>query len=93
MHGKHQRTVQFSHLAPFIKQAFFKAFFTVETENCIKKFQEIFNLPKTGIVDRVKWNKLQEIYKKTLNNLPKKYKEYIDNFFEIANFNYANKIL
>lgn len=93
MHGKHQRTVQFSHLAPFIKQAFFKTFFTVETENCIKKFQEIFNLPKTGIVDRVKWNKLQEIYKKTLNNLPKKYKEYIDNFFEIANFNYANKIL
>lgn len=37
-------------------------FFTIETENCIKKFQEIFNLPQTGILDKATWYKIKYIY-------------------------------
>lgn len=37
-------------------------FFTIEMENCIKKFQEIFNLPQTGILDKKTWYKIKYIY-------------------------------
>ncbi len=37
-------------------------FFTVEVENAVKKFQEIFNLPATGIVDKATWYKIKYIY-------------------------------
>ena len=33
-----------------------------ETENAVKKFQEIFNLPATGIVDKGTWYKIKYIY-------------------------------
>lgn len=33
-----------------------------ETENAVKKFQEIFNLPVTGIVDKGTWYKIKYIY-------------------------------
>lgn len=33
-----------------------------ETENAVKKFQEIFNLPITGIVDKATWYKIKYIY-------------------------------
>lgn len=33
-----------------------------ETENAVKKFQEIFSLPVTGIVDKATWYKIKYIY-------------------------------
>ena len=33
-----------------------------ETESAVKKFQEIFNLPVTGIVDKATWYKIKYIY-------------------------------
>lgn len=38
------------------------AYFNVETENSVKKFQEIFNLEQTGIVDKSTWYKIKYIY-------------------------------
>lgn len=37
-------------------------YFTVETEVAVKKFQEIFDLPVTGIVDKATWYKIKYIY-------------------------------
>ena len=36
--------------------------YDVETENAVKKFQEIFALPVTGIVDKATWYKIKYIY-------------------------------
>lgn len=37
-------------------------FFTVEMENAVKKFQEIFDLPVTGTVDKATWYEVKYIY-------------------------------
>ena len=37
-------------------------YFTVETESAVKKFQEIFNLPIDGVVDKATWYKIKYIY-------------------------------
>ena len=37
-------------------------YFTIETENAVKKFQEIFNLKVTGIVDKSTWYRIKYIY-------------------------------
>ena len=37
-------------------------YFTIETENAVKKFQEIFNLPVTGKVDKSTWYRIKYIY-------------------------------
>lgn len=37
-------------------------YFTVETERAVRKFQEIFNLKVTGIVDKATWYKIKYIY-------------------------------
>ena len=36
--------------------------YTTETEEAVKKFQEIFSLPVTGIVDKATWYKIKYIY-------------------------------
>ncbi|MEG0614628.1 MAG: peptidoglycan-binding protein [Oscillospiraceae bacterium] len=36
--------------------------FGVSTENAVKKFQEIFNLPQTGVVDKATWYKIGYLY-------------------------------
>ena len=36
--------------------------FDKETEDAVKKFQEIFNLPVTGIVDKATWYKIKYVY-------------------------------
>lgn len=36
--------------------------FTLETENAVKKFQEIFDLESNGIVDKATWYKIKYIY-------------------------------
>lgn len=37
-------------------------FYTVETEKSVRKFQEIFNLDQTGIVDKATWYRIKYIY-------------------------------
>ena len=37
-----------------------------ETEAAVKKFQEIFNLPVTGIVDKATWYKIKYVYNSVL---------------------------
>lgn len=37
-------------------------FFGVETENAVKKFQEVFNLTPDGLVGRATWNSIQQVY-------------------------------
>ncbi len=46
-------------------------YFTVETEKAVKKFQEIFNLQVTGIVDKTTWYKIKYLYNavKNISNL------------------------
>ena len=36
--------------------------FGVDTQNAVKKFQEIFSLPQTGIVDKATWYKIKQYY-------------------------------
>ncbi len=36
--------------------------FGTQTEDAVKKFQEIFNLPQTGVVNRATWYKIAYIY-------------------------------
>ena len=38
------------------------------TENSVRKFQSIFNLPQTGVVDYKTWYKISEIYVGVLQN-------------------------
>lgn len=49
----------------------YSIYFTVETENAVKKFQEIFNLQVTGIVDKTTWYKIKYLYNavKNISNL------------------------
>lgn len=37
-------------------------YFTVETERAVRKFQEVFNLPVNGIVDKATWYRIKYIY-------------------------------
>ncbi len=36
--------------------------YTTETEEAVRKFQEIFSLPTTGIVDKATWYKIKYVY-------------------------------
>lgn len=36
--------------------------FGVSTENAVKKFQEVFDLPVTGTVDKATWYKIKQLY-------------------------------
>ncbi len=36
--------------------------FDVDTQNAVRKFQEIFNIPVTGIVDKNTWYRIKSIY-------------------------------
>ena len=36
--------------------------FGVDTQNAVRKFQEIFSLPQTGIVDKATWYKIKQYY-------------------------------
>ncbi len=44
-----------------------------ETLNAVKVFQENFGLEPTGVVDRETWNKLNQIYRQIVENLPEDY--------------------
>ncbi len=36
--------------------------FGIETENAVRKFQEVFSLPQTGIVDKATWYRIKQYY-------------------------------
>lgn len=36
--------------------------FGIDTEEAVRKFQEIFNLPQTGVVDKSTWYKIKQYY-------------------------------
>lgn len=63
-------------------------FFNIETENAVKKFQEIFNLPITGIVDKATWYKIKYIYS-SVKRLSELYSEGIT--IEEAELKYPDK--
>ena len=60
-----------------------------ETENAVKKFQEIFNLPITGIVDKATWYKIKYVYT-SVKKLADLYSEGISE--REANFLYQDKL-
>ncbi len=47
---------------PAIPKVVADGIFGARTEESVKKFQEVFNLPKTGIVDFATWYKISQIY-------------------------------
>ena len=47
---------------PFIPIVQITGFFDVDTENAVRAFQEVFDLPVTGIVDRDTWYRIRFIY-------------------------------
>jgi peptidoglycan hydrolase-like protein with peptidoglycan-binding domain len=47
---------------PLIPDVEITGFFDKNTENAVKVFQEVFNLPVTGVVDRDTWYKIRYIY-------------------------------
>ena len=51
------------------------------TESMIMSFQEKYNLPVTGEVDAKTWKVIKDVYEKTLNNIPKEYLVYEDEFY------------
>lgn len=55
--------------------------FNKTLENAVISFQNRFNLEPTGKVDRKVWKIIREAYKETINNVPKKYLVYINEFF------------
>lgn len=58
-----------------------------ETENAVKKFQEIFALPVTGIVDKATWYKIKYIYT-SVKKLADLYSEGLSE--DEANFKYRD---
>ena len=60
-----------------------------ETENAVKKFQEIFSLPITGIVDKATWYKIKYVYT-SVKKLSDLYSEGLTE--EEATFLYTDKL-
>ena len=60
-----------------------------ETEDAVKKFQEIFNLPVTGIVDKATWYKIKYVYT-SVKKLADLYSEGLSK--EEATFLYTDKL-
>lgn len=50
--------------------------FGAETENAVKTFQSLYGLTADGIVGRLTWYALQDVYYTTLNSLPDEYRSY-----------------
>lgn len=63
--------------------------YDTETENAVKKFQEIFNLPVTGRVDKATWYKIKYVYT-SVKKLSDLYSEGISE--EEATFLYTDEL-
>lgn len=55
--------------------------FNENTVKMVLAFQKKYGLPTTGVVDKMTWGKLIEVYNDTIHSIPKEYLEYIDEFF------------
>lgn len=61
---------------PAIRPVSPTGFFGENTQNAVRSFQQIDNLPITGIVDETTWNRIAEVYKEVLsgkNALPSQF--------------------
>ncbi len=56
--------------------------FNDNTKSMVLAFQNKYKLPATGEVDADTWNKLVQVYRKTINNIPEEYTQYGDEFFQ-----------
>lgn len=52
------------------------------TKAMVINFQNKYKLPATGEVDAATWNKLVEVYRDTIANIPEEYSQYEDEFFQ-----------
>ncbi len=52
---------------PGIPKINITGYFDEQTENAVRVFQEVFNLPVTGIVDEKTWNLIRRIYNSVTN--------------------------
>ena len=52
------------------------------TKTMVTNFQNKYGLPATGEVDATTWNRIVEVYEGIIKNLPAKYTEYEDEFFQ-----------
>ena len=55
--------------------------FDENTKEMVINFQNKYNLPGTGEVDAVTWEKMKEIYDRTIDNLPNDYIRFEEEFF------------
>lgn len=55
--------------------------FNENTVKMVLAFQKKYGLPTTGVVDKMTWGKLIEVYNDTINSIPNQYLEYVDEFY------------
>lgn len=55
--------------------------FSENTKEMVINFQNKYNLPGTGEVDATTWEKLKSVYHYIIDNIPKEYVQYKDEFF------------
>lgn len=53
-----------------------------DTKTMVLNFQNKYNLEATGEVDATTWNKIMEVYEKTIKSIPEEYREYEDELFQ-----------
>jgi len=56
--------------------------FDENTKDMVINFQNKYGLPATGEVDATTWEKMKEIYDKTIANIPEEYGKFEDEFFQ-----------
>lgn len=55
--------------------------FNDNTKTMVMNFQEKYGLPVNGIVDATTWNKMMQVYRNTLSNIPPEYAQYVEEIF------------
>lgn len=55
--------------------------FNDNTKTMVINFQNKYDLPVTGEVDAITWDKIRKVYDYTINNIPSQYVKYRDEFF------------
>ena len=55
--------------------------FNDNLEEMVIAFQKKYGLPETGDVDAITWNRINEIYRMTLNSIPDEYLKYKDELY------------
>lgn len=55
--------------------------FDENTRDAVLTFQNVYGLKVDGIVGRETWNRIQDLYKETLSNLPEQYRAYADEIY------------